>query len=526
MHNRKGISYYFLIIVMVAMMAWPAIVNGQPFFFPDTTTYVRSADFPIHLASGGRISTVWTRSEDAAAHRSPTARPASPTADQDAAAPKRGNDLSSGFIMGGRSPYFGFGLYLTYVLSNFWLFVAIGSILSLWLIRLALRAIGIEDDRTFLLTAALLALLTPLPFYTSYLLADIFAGLGMLALAVLAASRGPMGRRDRLVLAGLVILCTMSHPTHVLIILAMTVTAAIMAAFRLLPRANARFALGTGAVAVALAVAGTMLTNFAIERTFGHPPHMAPLLTARFIGDGPGARYIREYCPGADFTVCRFADRIAPTSGAFLWSTDKRDGVFLFATDAERKALSAEDIPFALAVLKAYPIEQAGMIVKNSLLQAAMFDDRWLNYSCKAEARCWRTVPEPIRQRMAASPAGRGLWPTGALSIIHYGTVGIALLTMAAAGIAALRRRRDERDPLTAGERAVWAWIALIAVGLAVNAFLGGALSDPQSRYQGRVIWLVPFTAWMLVMARRQSRSAPAFQAVPATPLAEASPVA
>jgi len=38
-------------------------------------------------------------------------------------------------------------------------------------------------------------------------------------------------------------------------------------------------------------------------------------------------------------------------------------------------------------------------------------------------------------------------------------------------------------------------WLLLGLTAMLVSSFFGGAVADPQYRYQGRLIWLVPFFA-------------------------------
>jgi hypothetical protein len=44
-------------------------------------------------------------------------------------------------------------------------------------------------------------------------------------------------------------------------------------------------------------------------------------------------------------------------------------------------------------------------------------------------------------------------------------------------------------------------------LAFAVNALLGGGVSDPQPRYQARIVWLLPFVAMIagLVWHRRRA---------------------
>ena len=50
---------FHLACVLLALAA-PALVNGQPFYFPDTTAYTRAADSAAYVFSSHRISTEWT----------------------------------------------------------------------------------------------------------------------------------------------------------------------------------------------------------------------------------------------------------------------------------------------------------------------------------------------------------------------------------------------------------------------------------------------------------------------------------
>src|SRR3569833_148877 len=86
-----------------------------------------------------------------------------------------------GYLVPSRSTVF--GLYLNlFAHPDFWPVVAIQAGLTVWMLALVLRALGFGGRPWLLLgvTAALTAL-TTLPWLTSILLTDIFAGLAVLA---------------------------------------------------------------------------------------------------------------------------------------------------------------------------------------------------------------------------------------------------------------------------------------------------------------------------------------------------------
>ena len=49
-------------IVAAGALMWPALYNGQPFFFPDTTAYIRAPDAALQKLTG--LSSPWAQIED------------------------------------------------------------------------------------------------------------------------------------------------------------------------------------------------------------------------------------------------------------------------------------------------------------------------------------------------------------------------------------------------------------------------------------------------------------------------------
>jgi hypothetical protein len=56
--------------------------------------------------------------------------------------------------------------------------------------------------------------------------------------------------------------------------------------------------------------------------------------------------------------------------------------------------------------------------------------------------------------------------------------------------------------------------VVFIVIGVLVNALVCGTLSEPYDRYQARVVWLIPFLAW-LIYQMRSRRSAAAATPIP-----------
>jgi heme A synthase len=86
------------------------------------------------------------------------------------------------------------------------------------------------------------------------------------------------------------------------------------------------------------------------------------------------------------------------------------------------------------------------------------------------------------------------------LAVLHRAVIGLSL----AAVLAWISTRRDPEA------RDMRLWLALLLVATVVNALLGGGVSEPQPRYQARIIWLLPLVAIIAgVLWRRSRRTAP-----------------
>lgn len=475
------------------------MINRQPFFFPDTTSYVRAADLAVRLVTHDRVQTAWTNNDPAPSDL-PKAAPAPAPPPTRQAHGSDGRDGNA--VMSGRSPYFGALLYIGWVTSGFWLFVIAQAIVGWWLIGLALRCFGISCLRSRLVIAAVLGLLTPLSFYTGLLLADDLAALGLLSFFILATEPPDLKWSERIGLILILLLSVASHFTHIVMALAMTGMLILILLFRRLSWTAVRRPIAIGAGATLAGLLSVMATNAVVHHALGKPPAMAPLLSARFIVDGPGRDYIAHGCGGHHFTVCRIPSN-ATDSDVWLWSHKPGEGGFLSQDTATREALSREDKPFAIEVLKAYPLRQGGMIVANTFNQLLHFDNVILFESCIAYYGCSGIVlPPEVRARMQGSLAGRSAWPAHFLNIVHYLAVFVACIALVLA-TGRLLREQPEMG------RRLLLWIALLAAAMLANAFLGGAISAPQGRYQARIVWLIPLLA-LLAIERLGQRSLPA----------------
>lgn len=486
----------------VLALMWTGIVNGQPFFFADTTNYIRAADIAVYMASGRTAATVWTEryraelpSGDPGAAATPRAAPTGEAAHLPTA-----NDVGAGLVMSGRSPYIGFLMYLGWVIGWFWPFVLLQALVAYALIILTLRRFGV--DRPAYVTALTLALAatTALPTYNSLLLADGFASFGVLAFALIALP----GRLSRLELAFLVAVLLVSvtaHLTHVMMLVGMIIALGLLAAFRLLrppPRAWI-----TAAAALVVAVLALQATTFATRVALGRDPQLLPLLTARFYMDGPGKAFVDSGCEGMRFEVCRLPIKAPVNNAGWLFEVDPPHAAYMLATPAQRRVMGEQDVAFALAVLRHYPLEQVGASFRNTISQALWIDYDGLNQGCfGTRPGCWENLPPPVLATFKRTLSGRNAWPVAAMNALLYAVVLASLLLLAVSMRALAAHDR-------AAFRGVRDLLAIVVAAMLVCSAFGGAVADPQYRYQGRLIWMIVLVAAVAALRARAYLPAP-----------------
>ncbi len=479
------------VLLAAVTMMWTALVNGQPFFTPDTSAYVRGPDIAVVKLLGASFASPWAHQEPPGAHVA---------AAKSAQGTKHSYDDNE--VLAGRSIYYGALAYMGQLTGGFWLTVFVQGLAVAWLAEMTLRAGGQLGLLPYAAAMALLALATPAPFFVADLMPDIWSGVAIGALALLFALPKRLTRLDVAALTAMTVFAAMAHNSHLLIIAGlMAAGLGLWAISRLRPSGGQAFtpdprpALAVGALAIACAVAGALLFSTMVKRSVGAPPITPPFLTARVVADGPGRLYVREHCKDHPFAVCAFADRLAGTdTDGFLWDENPHTGVFAVATPVQRRALATEQGRFAVVSTLAHPWLQVQASARNVALQLVQTDLDDFDYKPNVLASLRADLPPGHRARLETSLAARRGWPIATLWAeqavviwLSLGLIGWSLLS---------RKARPEL-----------ARFALLAVaGVLANTLACGVLSDLYGRYQARCIWVLPLAAAMLTAQALSAR--------------------
>jgi hypothetical protein len=468
--------------VLLGIMLWPALYNGQPFFYPDTTAYIRTAD--VGVQSLTHHTTPWSApAEDKRGGQDSTTNQSTKTASSVSSV----NDKT---VFAGRSPYYGILLYLGEITGGFWISIALQALAVLVAVAWTLRVLELPTWPHLLWIGIALATMTSASFFASFLMPDVFAALTILGCSVLIGVRRQLSAFDYLFCLLLLTASLTFHDTHPLIAAMLLLLALIL---NLLTRRWGNWR-GLACIGSALLLAGCaqVIFEFAVQRVVGASPLRMPFLMARVIADGPGYRFLRDKCPGVGFEVCNYVDRLPMASDEFLWGSNGRPGVFADAPPQVRRELSAEQIPFALAVIAYDPIGQISAALRNIGLQLRDLSLWDFEYDENAKQVFEIKMPVEHLDPLRRSGAYRHTLPLGFMS-------GVVFVTFICSGAfsAYMLVSPRLRHGLTPEVASICAWAI---VGILTNATICGALSGPNSRYAIRVAWILPLLALLLAL--------------------------
>ena len=501
-----------LVAAATVILLVPAVLHGRPFLFFDSEHY-----FLIGRAILGAVQGLVGLE---------TASVGGPAATVSAALPPPEDGGSEGrlaVIAGGRSPVYALLLHGLTVSAGIWSVAILQATICAWLIvRTCDLGLGQRQAGVTLAVVAALTGLTPLGFHVSFLMPDIFAGIGVLALLLLAFdARAGMG--ERLVHAGLVALSLTMHTTILLLAVGVFILFLLTLASRPLAAAIVPGSRALSALAIAAALAVQVGYPLAAERATGSRPNSPPFLTARVIADGPGARHLSETCTGAadPYAACAFADRAYADHNDVLWGHAGTTPDFIGMDRATQAAIQAEEMTFVRHAVAAHMPAQAAASARNALFQflavgitelqqqstaRIQLDPTWSGSAILDHApglQACRADPAACRPETASGVR----WHVLILAVTLTATLAFYVRLAAICLPTGLRRRTPRillMGALPDGTPGLRLTCLMVVVGLVLiaNAVLCGVLSGVHDRYQARLAWLAPLLLLALVQRR------------------------
>ena len=446
------------------LLSWPLLAFGRPAYIQDSAAYYK----------GGRAAVSFALAKLGATEAAPTG--SQPGRESGSPGTKEPEDVS-----GVRSITYSVAAYLLSAPGATLVLLTIAQALATGAVMVA--SLGAFGGLPTLRTTAALVVLAgattaaPVAFFA---IPDIFAGLLIGAMVLLATAAPRLGRGVRLLCAMIAAFAVTAHASHLplaggLTILGLGWVAICHFAKRPLPR-------WTWAWVVAPLLMGGV-TALTINRVaFGETSLTSkryPFALARSVNDGPGRWYLEKHCPELRYTICTLYPHGLPKGGAleFLWG---KDGIVERATPAQLERVRAEEAEIVLAAAREYSGHEVRRLSYNTAMQLIIFQ------------------PYPFVERLYLDDTGTPhveQAPGANEGILRI----ISLLTAISAALGALWLgwaffRKSSFRPV----------IALLFLGIVGNAATCAMLSAVAHRYQARVIWLIPLFALALLGSLRR----------------------
>jgi len=445
--SRFPISRGAGVLAGALLMTWPALFNRYPLLFPDSMTYLE----------GGR----------------PTAQALFL------------HNLSDYYGM--RSVIYSLGIFPFHWNVTLWPIVALNALVTAFVIWLVVRSILQRQTMwCYLVLCALLSLLTSLSWFVGLIMPDILTPVLCLSIYLLVFARETLSRVERLAVILIAGWAVASHATHLMIACGICVVLILPAVLRWQSMHRRLRAVGEVAMIVLLAAAAQVALNMYLNDDFSLYGDRPPFLMARVIADGPGRRYLEQHCVEPKYAICEDVHDLPDSTDSFLWSSD---GVWERASEEKQMRLRREEIPFVLATIRTYPREQLLKSAVNFWQQLTTFGLNDLGSSKWLLKEFDQVLPKGRSSYLKSRQVRNALSLDFFTSVQICGVIGSLVVICLLAPY--ILRRRPAR---------------LIGLGLIIvatvifNAFLTGVISGPEDRYQGRVIWLLPFLAGVLAL--------------------------
>lgn len=361
--------------------------------------------------------------------------------------------------------------------DTLWVVVWAQALMMAWMLHEAVWAwVGRWRPQVFVGLGCILSLFTALPWVVSQVMADMFAGLAILGIAILAfGSAIPLWRRALLV--PVVALAISVHMSHVAVSLGLVlVLAALWLASRFMLRMP-RPRLGLMVLAVALGTATVPVVHYlATGRAFFTESGQV-LQLALFVQDGLAKKYLDEVCPqGAALKMCEHKEELPYTADEFLWGDSP------FEEMGGWKAMHDEAGQIVKGTIKLFPLDVGTAMVNNTLTQFDLIaaGEDLVPMTWHFVRTQLKHYPHDFRAFRFARQQRREGISFDAINKLQVPVAQAAEIAVLGLLFVAWRRR----DRISVG------LLVTVAMALLGNAFVCGALSNPHDRYQNRLVWL------------------------------------
>jgi hypothetical protein len=441
--NRSNMRRQISFGSAVGLLLWVALYNGYPLVWWDSGTYVRSS-FLLEV---------------------PPSRPV----------------------------FYGLFLLLAHWRLTLWGVVLAQSAVVVYLLRAVIENVGpaqnagTRRDLELVGITACLAIGTSLPWFTGWVMSDVFAGVCVLSLFRILCE--PLPRREGLAIGVLLVLSMIVHLSHLPLAIVLLILARCGQRVRrsLFPSTGAwrRAWLCVGIALVCVPSTNRLLTGRAF---FSNATHV--FLLARLLSDGIPQKLLAEHCSERHYQLCQYQADLPLSLGYYLWDPNsplERTGGW--------GGSQAESWRVIEDCLREYPVLVLQGAVRTFFIQLGSFrtaaDLRPFLEGTAINYEMQRRFPNEYGA-YRASRQQQGRLSVDIFTWLHWWV--FVFSAVVSIGIVLWDLWNGMMDMATLQH--IFVWAAMVS-----NAAIVSISNEPDDRFQARLAWLIPFS--VLVSACR-----------------------
>ena len=452
MPTRARLTPFFAILAAALLATWPALFNRYPLLYADSLSYLGEGLPLLHA--------FW--------HKADT-------------------------FIGMRSEFYSLGIVVFHWGISPWPVVALHALLTAYIVWLVVRAfVARHTVAKYLILMALLSLLTSMSWYVSLIMPDILGPVLYLCICLLVFARESLSKAEHWAVALIAGFGIVAHSTHLVLSLWIIAILTSLLIFKSRFMQHRGRALGEVALLVAIAAVAQVALHTYL---YGEPSlngRRLPYLTARFVADGPERWYLQQHCATEQWVLCAHVQNLPDNDDDFIWGENT---IWTTSSPAAQQQILTQEMPLLFATLHAYPRQQLAISLGSFVQQLNDFGVNDFDNNTWMEASIEETMPG-AHARYERSLQAHDSVPTNFFTQLQRWPV-FAAVFLIAAFVPWLWRQRQTR---------LLGFLIVIIPTLIANAFITAVASEVDSRFQARVIWVLPLLAGLIVFCWMDSR--------------------
>lgn len=443
-----------LIFLSVVALIYPALLNGYPLLYSDSATYIAS-----------------------------------------------GHDH---FVPIDRPIFYGLFVWNTSFGLSLWTVIVVQAAIVLSLIYYTYSLFVKNGRRIYytFLTVLILSLFTGLPNYVSQIMPDLFSGIMIWLVVLFYFSKT---KKSRIVLGVGLLFSSIVHNSNLLTLTLLVSLLLLVSLIGWLKEMRHR-----SVVLFALLV-GTWFFVPSVNFLFTHEWYLSKggnvFFMGRLIESGIVKEYLDEECADHNYDLCKYKDNLPKHGYEFCWNDDSplydggcKDSNWVncwIAKNDEYKAIITD-----ILTTPKYLKEFVGITIHDLYRQFFYFD--MIFFSKLEQGTGLDSVVEHFMKDHPMLLKARQMKETlfySTQNLIQRYFIGLStLFILVWVAYSSIKRRTNQKDLFA---------ISILVLGLIINAAIVSTFSMVECRYQGRLIWLLPFFACLLIAEFVESKRFP-----------------